>query len=876
MAEETDKQIETALTKLVTELGKMNVHNEAMVKGQKDTEDAIKENGTGGGGRKNLAAAAKNIPLVGHAVKAGSSQITSAIQATNKIQEQAIGRGLQLANYTQMLADSTTSMTAGLTGYGNQLDAMVNQFDAGMRVNVEETRKLALYTQLTGGNSKKMMKSLRSLTMATGMSYEQEANLSNTIIGLSRTFNLTGEELIGTMEGLKQNLSMLKGLGISKEIQDATMKMGAMLGPGMGQAASNFANELLGAGGDVKAGMLGITEIRRKLLAGEGDAQELLMEAMTKAGNHIDGLIAPMKDSGQGLQRAWATYEGAYGSGMMESVNMLKALNENTAVMGKNVAEMKEAAKNSVLASELVGEDINTWGNLISIAFSPLIKAVTYVQEALLELIKEFPNAATNIVRGMAALGLIIAAAGGKRALGKVLGGGGGGAGKAAGGAAGGLGKGMGKGLIGLGRGLKAIGSPQAMKGAVTIGILAASLGVAAFGFGQFANVDWESIGKGTVALIALTAISFVIGKVAGQLIPGAAAILLLGASLIPLAFAFKLIENVGIGTMFAFAGALTVLAIAAAAASFIAPFIFVGAAAFAALGVALIPLAYAMNLAVPGLEQLGIVLATVATVPIANLVLLGPALIGMAAGFAALSAGGLISGILDGLGSLFGGDSPVEKLVKMGDAAEHINKLNGSLETLPELLDVTLQKLGEISLDPFKKLTEGLAMLKTSLDQFGVGDMMKFALFGGAIGKGTKGAQGGGKKLEVATPALEAKFDKFAGKFAGTFEFSGSVKRGQVSNAQMHEGDPTKALHNERLNLARHERDKQQREGRGNDVGARISQRFIEATERNILILEAINDNLSGANQQRAAGVKVKPESRPMSMGSATEMSDI
>jgi hypothetical protein len=276
------------------------------------------------------------------------------------------------------------------------------------------------------------------------------------------------------------------------------------------------------------------------------------------------------------------------------------------------------------------------------------------------------------------------------------------------------------------------------------------------------------------------------------------------------------------------------------------------------------------MNLAVPGLEQLGVVLATVAEVPIANLVLLGPALIGMAAGFAALSAGGLISGILDGLGSLFGGDSPVEKLVKMGDAAEHINKLNVSLETLPELLDSTLQKLGEISLDPFNKLAEGLAILKTSLDQFGAGDMIKFAMFGGAItGSAGKASQGGGKRLEVATPSLETKFDKFAGLFAGTFKFDGDVRMGQVTNAKMIEGDPAKALHNERLDLARHERDKERRMVNDDRRGARMSQRFIDATEKNILILEEINDNLSGANQQRAAGVKVKPESRPMSMGS-------
>jgi hypothetical protein len=871
MSEETDANLEKAINNLVTAMGSLNTHNEAMLKQLKDNEEAIKDNGTGKEGRRGILAAAKAIPGVGRLVTMGSDQITSAIRETNKIQTEAIGRGLQLANYTQMLADSTTSMTAGLTGYGDQLGAMVAQFDGGMRQNVEATRKLAIFTQATGGSSKKMMKDMRALTKGTGLSVEKEEHLSNTIIGLARTFNMTGDEIVSTMKGLSQNMMMLKSIGIAPEIQEATAALGAMMGPGMGGAAADFANQLLSVQGEATAAALGIVEERRKLLSGEGDATELLTQAMRKAGSSISSQMEGL--DGDALVRQFSAFEGIFSKEMMNSVNMVKALDANAKIMNKNVGEMTQAAKNNTVASEIVAEDINSWGNLISVSFSPLVDAVVAVKEALFGFIQEFPKASVNIVRALGALGLIIAARGAKNLGGKLFGSGGGGAGKAAGGAAGGLGKGMGKGLIGLGRGLKAIGSPAAMRGAVTIGLLAASLGVAAYGFGQFASVDWQGIGKGTVALMALTAVSFVIGKIAGQLIPGAAAILILGASLVPFAFALNLMKGVGWGTFFMLGAGLLALTLATAAVGAImmsgvgAVAILAGAGAFAILAAGLIPLAYAMNLAVPGLEQLGVVLATVATVPLANLVLLGPALIGMAAGFAALSAGGLIGSVLDGLGSLFGGDSPVEKLVKMGDAAEHINKLNGSLETLPELLDATLQKLGEISLDPFNKLAEGLAILKTSLDQFTVLDMAKFALFGGVL-KGaptSKASGGGGGKVVVAAPGLENKFDKFAGKF----EFSGHVRRGEVTNARMIEGDPAQALHNERLDLARHQADKDRRERHGRHIGAEISQRFIEATEKNILILEEINDNLSGANQQRAAGVKVKPESRPMSMGS-------
>jgi hypothetical protein len=1157
MSEETDKQTAEALERLVQQLGAMNTHNEAMLQAQQDSTEAIEENGTGGGGRKNLSSAAKAIPLVGHAVTQGSNQITQAITTTNKIQKEGLGRGLQLSNYASMLNQSTTEMTKGLGGYGQQLQAMVAQFDNGMRQNVEPTRKLALYTQLTGGNSKKMMKDLRDLTKGTGLSVQQEGHLSNTIIGLSKTFNMTGDELIGTMKGLQQNMSMLKGLGIAPEIQEAAASLGAMLGPGMGQAASNFANELLGAGGNVKAAMLGVTDIRQKLLAGEGDATELLREAMMKAGTHIDGLIGPMEDAGVGLEESWTSYSQQYGAGVMETRNMLKALNANGEVMGMSGAEMAQAAKDAAKASEVT---INTWDNLIGESFSWLVEALSWVQEGLFKFIGEFPGLSKALVNVAAAIAGLMAAMKVKAGIGAIFGGGGkiaGGAGKAAGGAAGGLGKGIGKGLEGLGKGLKAIGSTDAMKGAVTIGLLAASLAIAAYGFTQFANVEWGGFFKGIGGLTALAIAAKLIAKGSTQMVQGAAAIALLGAALLPMAFAMTMMNNVGagaftmtilgliglavasnvmavavpgmmtaaagilvlaialipmaaamwiaakavtvffegvkllsfkdlgvmmllgpaltiaavgivafgaaallaavpiallgaamlplgvgailmgtgltiasvgmlaftkaikdiklsdvavfglLGVVFAatavpllvfgaaaliatpgliglstatmiFAGASMVLAtalriaapaftqfvealgtlkvtdaIALGALALVMPLASVGftllgiaaliaspgilalsiasaalgvagmvmatafriaAPAFTefvhalgnlklsdvivfgllgvalpvatigiiaftpaiwALGLALFPLATAMAIATPAMEAFMMILYTLSMVPLSNLLLVGPALVGMAAGFVALSAGGLISNVVDGLGSLFGGDSPVDKLVKMGEAAKHINKMNRSLQMLPDILDQTLDRLDSISLDPFDKLVKGLAIVKAGLDEFGLADMAKFALFGKAInlgGEKQKGtglkSMGKGRVTKDAALGIGQQYDPLKKGPTGTVIGDFKAKRDLLEG--MKGTDPTidQKLQMERLNLAKYERDQQARLGKDGESTrqSRIVQGFIDVTERNILVLEEIRDNGQIANEMTKSGVKVKAEHRPMS----------
>ena len=356
------------------------------------------------------------------------------------------------------------------------------------------------------------------------------------------------------------------------------------------------------------------------------------------------------------------------------------------------------------------------------------------------------------------------------------------------------------------------------MKGAATIGILAASIGIAAIGFSQFASVAWGDIGKGLVALVALSAIALVLGKISGQIIAGAGAIVLLGLSLIPLAFSFNLIKDVGISTMYHFAGALTVLAIAAAAASFIAPFIFVGALAFGALGIALIPLAAALTLAVPGLDALTVSLFALGQVPVANLLLIGPALLGMAAGFVALSGGGLISNVLDGLGSLFGGDSPVEKLVKMGEAAKHINKLEAALWGLPAALGAFESAIDNMGNDPFEKLSSGM--------------------------------------------------EKFSGKFA----WGGKMQGGQVTQANMQKGDPNKALHNERIDLQRMKEAVSRAESQGNEVAAEAWKESVALQAMQVQILETIVDNLGIANTQRA---NPKSKSRPMASMGRGAMSD-
>ena len=253
---------------------------------------------------------------------------------------------------------------------------------------------------------------------------------------------------------------------------------------------------------------------------------------------------------------------------------------------------------------------------------------------------------------------------------------------------------------------------------------------------------------------------------------------MVLGFALIPLANVLKTMGP-AVGMLGEFGKGLLILGATVAALFWISPFIYIGSTALLYLGAALIPLATAIAIASPGIKELAVLLATLAIVPIQSLFALGPALIGMAAGFAALAVGGMVASVADGFGRLFGGESPVEKLVKMGKAAKHINKLEKSLKKIPENLKMLTSAFKDVKLTPFYMFAEGIAIIKEALDTLGIFDMLKLGLVGSAMGGGGA-ATGAGKDAtvaEVEDKGVKTSLEKLTAvyeKFADTMEVNG------------------------------------------------------------------------------------------------------
>jgi hypothetical protein len=182
------------------------------------------------------------------------------------------------------------------------------------------------------------------------------------------------------------------------------------------------------------------------------------------------------------------------------------------------------------------------------------------------------------------------------------------------------------------------------LKGAAAILILSGALFIAAKAFQEFAEVEWESIAKGGVALLGLTGVAFLLGKMTGPILKGAIAIGILGAALIPLGYALKLaapgIEAFGKAIKSAFEGIGTIITAAA--------------------------------------NGIATIFGSLQDVDAMKLLAIGPALIGIGVGLAALGGGGVLSAI----GAFLGGD-PIEKLQGLAAAGDGLTKTATALQSI-------------------------------------------------------------------------------------------------------------------------------------------------------------------------------------------------
>lgn len=206
--------------------------------------------------------------------------------------------------------------------------------------------------------------------------------------------------------------------------------------------------------------------------------------------------------------------------------------------------------------------------------------------------------------------------------------------------------------LKGIGDGLSSF-KTSAVKGAAAMLVLSGALWVTSKAVQNFASVKWEDLAKAGVALGGLVAASLLLGSASGQMILGAVAIAILGASLIPAAYALNEFNKVEWSSLGKAAAALVGLGVVGGILGTMAPMMLLGSISIAALGASIIPLAIGMqmfnkvdweSLAKAGSALLGFGLIAAGFAATAPLILTGSLVIAAASASIFLFSGSILS----------------------------------------------------------------------------------------------------------------------------------------------------------------------------------------------------------------------------------------
>tara|TARA_B100000902_G_scaffold348381_1_gene356286 strand:- start:7271 stop:9184 length:1914 start_codon:yes stop_codon:yes gene_type:complete len=223
---------------------------------------------------------------------------------------------------------------------------------------------------------------------------------------------------------------------------------------------------------------------------------------------------------------------------------------------------------------------------------------------------------------------------------------------------------------------VKKFGDNKVVKGAASMALMGGAVALLAVGLKTFNEVDFSSLGKGLLAMGGLIGLSKLLEKSTGSMLKGAVGVLALSTAMVPLAFGLNLMKDVGFKTIGVLATAIAALAVAAGIIGMppIVGFVMAGALAIGVLGAALIPFAVAAMIAAKAFDMFVPSIVMMSVVDGKNLIMVGAGLAAIGAGLAVMSGGSLLSGLMDGIGKLFGSKSPMEKVIDFAKGLQGVD----------------------------------------------------------------------------------------------------------------------------------------------------------------------------------------------------------
>lgn len=238
-------------------------------------------------------------------------------------QKASLSLGLDLGGSFKSLGGSLDGLQGSL---GDQLQLGMLSLQVGLQGNTKGLLGLLNEQQQLGQNFKATAATLAKLEFTLGLSREETVSLAETISDVSKTFSISADKIVKSVDALTQNLPALQTAGLGG-LAEVTANLAGRVGPAAQESLRSFMQFFTTASFETfdKLALLGIAQDREAMAGMTPKQQEKVMErALKKAFNEVENL------AGRGSMLNMTVAQSVFGEQAQHILNIVRNLDERT------------------------------------------------------------------------------------------------------------------------------------------------------------------------------------------------------------------------------------------------------------------------------------------------------------------------------------------------------------------------------------------------------------------------------------------------------------------------------------------------------------------------------------------------------------------
>mgnify|MGYP001050276499 CR=1 FL=1 len=240
-------------------------------------------------------------------------------------QKASLSLGLDLGGSFKALGGSLDGLQGSL---GDQLQLGILSLQVGLQGNTKGLLSLLNEQQQLGQNFKATAATLAKLEFTLGLSREETVSLAETISEVSKTFSISADKIVKSVDALAQNLPALQTAGLGG-LAEATASIAGRVGPAAQDSLRSFMQFFTTASFDTfdKLALLGIAQDREAMSGMTPKQQEKALEkAMKKAFAEVENI------AGRGSMLDMTVAQSVFGEQAQHILNIVRNLDERTQI----------------------------------------------------------------------------------------------------------------------------------------------------------------------------------------------------------------------------------------------------------------------------------------------------------------------------------------------------------------------------------------------------------------------------------------------------------------------------------------------------------------------------------------------------------------